>query len=349
MTSRPRSRKFATALLVAASLPLHAAETALTANQSLPMPPRLQWNANDGYCGETSFISAGLYFGQYCSQYTARALASPGIPQSLAASQLLLGVNDLQAAQAMHLAATAWKSSASRSSEDFLVWVESQILAGRPVAIGVFTNEYLFYNDKSPNAGDPTYDHIVPVLGISPSSPSAAPAYNPADALTFSDNGLWNPSGPPAFIFTYLFGDFQLTRKQANAPSGPIYSLKTGGPNYGIAFSGVLDLNHDTVPVRLATSVDSELPAMINNFNTPPPARNLGLTVTVTLPDQNAAYNLYRYDNFVKVPNSKFNASAGRAAAHWRIPPHSGPVFVVKVQIRSNETAVFRAVKSTAP
>ncbi len=44
----------------------------------LDIPPRYQWNANNGYCGETSFISAGLYYGQYCSQWKARDIASPG-------------------------------------------------------------------------------------------------------------------------------------------------------------------------------------------------------------------------------------------------------------------------------
>ncbi|MCX7218504.1 MAG: hypothetical protein NTY70_06060, partial [Burkholderiales bacterium] len=31
---------------------------------SLAIPPRHQWNVNYGYCGEVSFISAGLYYGQ---------------------------------------------------------------------------------------------------------------------------------------------------------------------------------------------------------------------------------------------------------------------------------------------
>ena len=41
------------------------------------IPPRLQWNSNDVYCGEVSMISAGLYYGQYLSQYDVRAIASP--------------------------------------------------------------------------------------------------------------------------------------------------------------------------------------------------------------------------------------------------------------------------------
>ncbi len=43
-------------------------------------------------------ISAGLYYGQYVSQYTARAVASDDTPQYRRRSQLLLGGNDRHAA-----------------------------------------------------------------------------------------------------------------------------------------------------------------------------------------------------------------------------------------------------------
>ena len=88
------------------------------------IPPRLQWNANFGYCGEVSLISAGLYFGQYVSQYDARAIASNGAPQYLSGSQLLLGVNDQTAAAAMHLNALAWDESEGSGSQAFLAWVK---------------------------------------------------------------------------------------------------------------------------------------------------------------------------------------------------------------------------------
>ncbi|MBV8491774.1 MAG: hypothetical protein JO199_14705, partial [Candidatus Eremiobacteraeota bacterium] len=40
------------------------------------IPVRWQWMNNAGYCGETALIAAGLYYGQYTSQYVARQLAS---------------------------------------------------------------------------------------------------------------------------------------------------------------------------------------------------------------------------------------------------------------------------------
>ena len=47
------------------------------------IPPRYQWEHNGGYCGETSMISAGLYYGQYLSQYDVRTIASPGMAPPL--------------------------------------------------------------------------------------------------------------------------------------------------------------------------------------------------------------------------------------------------------------------------
>ncbi len=43
---------------------------------SNPIPPRTQWNANYGYCGETSFISAGLNYGTGKSLRAVRTIAS---------------------------------------------------------------------------------------------------------------------------------------------------------------------------------------------------------------------------------------------------------------------------------
>lgn len=321
------------------------------ASATLPIGPRLQWNANFGYCGEVSFISAGLYYGQYCSQFTARALASPGVLQSRQNSQLLLGVNDTRAAAAMHLAVTPWKAARGSTSKDFLNWVSAQILAGRPVAMGVYMNQYLFYRDKSPKAGDPDYDHIVPVVAVADIDLAAngAPIYDPSSTLTLGDNGLWTLAVNPPSFFNYAYGEFQFTRAQANSPDSPIYSLPTGITNYGMAFTGVLDLNKDTVPVRVTTDVNSELPAMKNGSNTAPAPSKVNLTITVTIPDQSVEYNVYRYNDFKNVPDSKFNASVAKSFTHWRIPRNAGATYVIKLAILSNETAVFRAVRVTAP
>ncbi len=80
-------------------------------------------------------------------------------------------MNDETAAANMHLTAEEWNTVTERSTENFLVWVKKNIVAGKIVIVGVFMNEYLFYGDSSPSAGDADYDHIVPVVGITSSHP----------------------------------------------------------------------------------------------------------------------------------------------------------------------------------
>ncbi len=322
---------------------------------TLDVPPRLQWNENSGYCGETSFICAGLYFGQYCSQFTAREMASPGVPQSDPSSQLLLGVNDRRAAEMMRLQTIEFDSRAQRSTDELLAWVKRQALAGHIVIIGVFNNGIILGEWTSVQDGDSEYDHIGPVLGIKSNEPldSRPGEYLPEDELTFCDNGLFGPSigSPPTmyqFLFPYTFKSFPGTRVEANNPNGPIYMLKNTPPNYGVAVTGVVDPDRVTVPVRLRSSSDTE-PQIDHHSNVPPEPVPITLTATVSLPDPEASYNLYQYDRFEKVPTTGFNAAAGNAARVWTIPAGSGEEFTVKLDVLSDQTVIFRAVPSTAP
>jgi len=314
-----------------------------------PIPPRTQWNANYGYCGETSFISAGLNYGQYLSQYDARAIASPNIRQSLPDSQLLLGVNDVAAAKRMHLTAVPFNTAQQTTTAQFLTWVKTNVTAGYPVVIGVYTNEYRFDGNTDPNAGDSEYDHIVPVTGFSSSHPLTAPAaYYADDAITFNDNGIWTgtPNGLPQNVFSYALGSFPATRRQANAAAGPVYSL-SNAKNYGIAITGVADLNRETVPVRLTTSTVGESPAMAEGSNTRPAPKPVTLTITVSGLTPGKTYNLYRYSSMAAVPDSNFNANAIKSAQKWKIVA-TGSTYTMTQTILSSETAAYRAVPVTA-
>ena len=100
---KPRILACLIALLGPTTVITPVAQAATTYTDGLAIPSRLQWNGNYGYCGEVSFISAGLYYGQYLSQYDARAIASKNARQSITSSQLLLGVNDEYAARSLRL------------------------------------------------------------------------------------------------------------------------------------------------------------------------------------------------------------------------------------------------------
>lgn len=315
------------------------------------IPPRLQWNHNFGYCGEVSIISAGLFYGQYLSQYTVRAVASPNIPQNKRKSQLMLGVNDQFAAAQLRLNSVEWDSVAEQSTPQFLSWVKEQVVKGYPVAIGIYTNEYLFYSNTDPKAGDPEFDHIVPVIGIASNHPLSDFSYYPDDIIIFSDNGLWSGNDPknPPFIFSYSFDSFQATRQQANDPNGPVYSLSNDGTNYGIALTSVADLNGETLPVTVETNRNDEMPEIAKNSAIPPAPMPLILDITIYGLEPNVEYNLYRYNDLAKAPNEHFNAQAGNAYQSWSFQISSGSTYSITEQINSDEIAVYRAVKAASP
>jgi hypothetical protein len=327
------------------------AATGSTATWSVdnPIPPRLQWNENNGYCGETAFISAGLYYGQYLSQYDARAIASNDTPQYETDAQLLLGVNDQYAATQMRLTSSEWTPGTGSTTDDFLAWVKGEVIQGYPVAIGVYENQSLFYNTTKPNAGDPKYDHIVIVTGVTSHHPLTLPAtYYADDELKFSDNGLWTGTTgtKPQYVFDYPFGTFQATRQAANTPTGNVYSLADTVRNYGIAITGIADPDHQTVPVRVATSVNDETPQIGHQSNTRPAPMPLTLTVTVSGLHPGTTYNLYRYDDASKVPTTAFNEHA--ADASWTTQfTATAASHTITQSVDSDDQVIYRAVPAS--
>lgn len=233
----------------------------------LDISPRVQWEGNYGYCGETSFQCAGLYYGQWASQYHIRALASSNTDQSQSSSQLLLGVNDAFAASQLGLQCSTWNGSGSKK---FLAWVKYHVLAGHPVAIGVYIN-----NSVMPGGGDAEYDHIVLAIGIESNHALTDSSYYDDDVIVFSDHGLYGP--PTPFIFKYQFGQFQNTRSGADQPRSGVYSLADTAANYGIALTGRIT---PTLPVSIKASPNSETPAVMDGYNMQPRSTQMDFLIS---------------------------------------------------------------------
>lgn len=350
------------------------------------LQPRLQWEHNGGYCGEVSMISAGLYYGQYLSQYDVREIASPGMKQNAKGSsgnysaQLLLGENAAATAAALRLAYEQMEMNSD--SEGFMAWVKNHVAQGHPVIIGVFNNVNMLRDEPLP--GDNEYDHIVPVFGFGSRHPLTDQTYYPDDVILFSDNGLYtqpgNPLGyttpPQGYIpqYQYFFPldtdngpypnvyNFLLGREEANNLKGNIYSLldlptyQSDPPsksNYGLAITGVMDPNHETLPVRVVTDPNREHPAIAHDSNDRPQSMTLTLTVTVSGLTPGIAYNLYRYeytpaDKQIDVPIRDFNSSenAHKATHVQSINISSGTTWSTTLQITSDLKIFFRAVKA---
>lgn len=343
--------------------------------------PRLQWEHNGGYCGEVSMISAGLYYGQYLSQYRMRSIASCGAPQNAYnetektyTSQLLLGTkNAVGAAESVRL---DYEEFNAENTENFLVWVKHHVLLGHPVIIGVFNNENMLYNMKYGN-GDDEYDHIVPVFGFGSNHPFTDNNFYPDDIILFSDNGLYTQPGDPLgytaplqgydapyrYYFTLETGkdspvyDFILDRTQANAADGNIYSLlnlpayqntASSKKNYALAITGVKDPNRETFPVRIVTHPNFELPNINSDSDVKPEAMPMTLEVTVSGLTPGKSYTLYRYDASCNVPVADFHENAYFAVSAETIVINSGSSWTATYNIQSDQEVFFRAVLGKA-
>lgn len=314
---------------------------------SLPTP-RIQWNENQGYCGETSTICASMAFGAYFSQYDMRSISANYASKAQSKTQYLVGVNDQLTAKSIKLNHAEWDSDIVDSAR-FLVWAKQQTKLGYIVTICVYTNEYLFYGDTDPTAGDDEYDHIVTVYQVS--SNFDDDLYHEDDTITISDHALWNPTEvDPKYLFTYTFKDFQGTRRSANAKNGPIYTLPSGVSNYGIAHLGPVDEGNDLLPVRVETDKNFETPEIGRRSNDRPAANEVQLTVVVSGLEFGESYKLYMYNDENVVPTSSFNANAGVSVNSWNIEAVAGTnEATVVMTILSSDKAIFRCVRTNAP
>jgi hypothetical protein len=321
--------------------PLTIAATALlnngfqfSVNGMQDIPSRYQWTENNGYCGETSLINAGLANGEYISQYDARALATGDQSQDL-----LLGEGtDLDLANAMHLKSEEY-SGRGKTTNDFINWIKDQLAKGNTVAIGVYTNEYTFYRDDDPEAGE-EYDHIVTVTGIKDG------------VIYFSDHGLYG-DGPTdsRYEFSCPLSQFVGTREQANTqfpddtdPSIPhsVYTLPNDQINYGVSIQGVKGAS-ETLPIHLLTNVNDEPNEIKDGTSKRPTATPVTLTGCINGLTPGKEYKIYVYDQLSKVPNGDFNQHADQAARCITFTA-TGSSYVFTNQISSSDQIAYRVV-----
>jgi len=222
--------------------------------------------------------------------------------------QLLLGINDTFAAKKLGLAHEAWDTQDQNSVNEFLTWIKRKVRAGAAVIIGVYTNEYLFYGDTNPDAGNEEYDHIVLVESVQSANPDGG--YDANDVLTFSDHGLWAPSSPPQYFFSYTFGKIQKNRHSANAQDGPVYSLCNDPDvgNYGIAITSLVDA--PSFPVQIETRRNYERPEIADGSNQQPAPMTEDVTVTVKGLTAGKSYTLEKFDEQHKEPVKTWNFKA---------------------------------------
>lgn len=234
----------------------------------LDIPPRQQWENDGGYCGETSIQAVGLYYGAWISQQVARTVAG---------GELLIGVNDDKALDALHLAHTTWDTaSAQPQFESFMAWVKSHLEQRVPVVYAIYLTDGI---------NDPDYDHIVPAMGITAASASG---YSAADTLISSDNF--------GDRIERSIGGLSATRRSC-ASSSTQGGCVPRDVDYGFAITGISDARSATLPVRIKVPVDRE-----PNVSVGEAAVQLTASVTVSGLQSGHNYALLRYDDYTKVP-----------------------------------------------
>jgi len=255
-----------------------------------PVTPFYQWESNNGYCGETALIQAGLNNGQWISQFNARLLcgAESDGSDGPAGTPLLqsgpdggcdpnaqMQLDDSSPARAplclsnyaLQYQTYDYTTAATGMPgyESFLSWVKARTIAGDTVAVGVL----------DAIGSDTEYDHIVSVLKIGTNHATTDSTYYADDVLYFDDHGLLtfegtsaatNPAIPPGtgpdtagctpYVYGYSFGALAATSTQAHAAGARAYSIvipATNAQNYGFAVSGpvVSGASDEALPVAL--------------------------------------------------------------------------------------------------
>lgn len=241
---------------------------------ALDIPAREQWLNGGGYCGETSIQSIALFYGAWISQAVVRAVAG---------GEVLLGVNDAKALDALHLSHVDWSVAAPKPQfESFMQWMKGQLAHGAPCIFGVYLTD---------GTNDPDYDHILPATGVEFTNGAT---YDPGDQLTLNDNF--------GDRITRAFGT--LSGSRASCASSSVQGgCVPANVDYGTAVTGIVDTQHVTLPVTASVSGTSE-----PNVSTGAAASPMTATVTVSGLQAGSNYALLRYDDRTVVPT---DAAAG--------------------------------------
>ena len=309
-------------------------------------PPRLQWEANHGYCGEVSLLSFGLANGQYLSQYDSRVAVCGTGKRVQSECQMLLSDNDQTGANNMHFVNEEWDPYGNGTPQQFLSWAKQRIAAGYLVITGLFMNYCQFDEYCDEDHGDPDFDHIVNLIGFTSSHPISDRNFYPDDELIIDDHGLYyEDKYNIPYIFKIKFSDLINDRVGANNVNSPTYSLPDS-ICYGITLKG---LKADgAYPIRLMTSVNFEKPVMKEGANQRPPPMPMTLRLTISGLTAGTSYTLLTYNDLRQVPESDFMSPTQitKAMARTDFIATSDVQVIDKVPIRSDQTVIYRCVKT---
>ncbi|CAF1544013.1 unnamed protein product, partial [Rotaria sp. Silwood1] len=147
-------------------------ETFIQHSVLFDIPARLQWENNNGYCGETAIQAFGLYYGAWISQKLVRDINhGEYLLQKLSTDDKRNPTNTLTV---LHFTYDEWdwKNSSQPQFYDYCSWIKRSIKQGYPV---MFVAYLLYMHDE-------LYDHIMPAIGIRYRDTNK---YDPNDVLVY--------------------------------------------------------------------------------------------------------------------------------------------------------------------
>ncbi len=269
----------------------------------LNIPPRIQWPNNDGYCGEMSIQSCGLYYGDYISE---------GLCRNVAGGEVLIYVNDTTALAILKLNFVEWDPNPPAPQyQNYLDWVKGYLNNNVPVIITLYVS----------GLSDPDYDHIVPAIGFYAQKVNT---YTTTDTLTFNDNFATSSFYR---VFSTLYG----TRATASS-SAPFPYYVPKNVDYGVAVTGNTDSLHETRPAHIVLAVDSEPNVSLGFKPVMLKAQIIADSLTI-----GKSYALLRYNDYNKLPTHGFSPSNASSAVYFTATATTKTV----VDSFMSDTAVF--------
>lgn len=309
MSKKSIKMALAAILLLAAACGIFAAINANTAElTSLNLPARAQWANNHGYCGETSVQTDALYYGTYVSQDIARKIAG---------GEVIISENDDELLTALKMKFDEWDyNTAVPQYKAYLVWTKKHLSEGHPVIITVYVK----------GMDDPDFDHIIPVVGYRSGD---VDAFHGSDELVFNDNFKSKP-------FTRTFDSLWDERSMKRNDGKYEYCIPKN-VEYGVAVTGIVDNDNETVPVSL--SVDSWNEPNVTLGDAP---KTLKATIKIRSLTPGTKYVLMKYTDCSKMPDSGFLKAPGETVTSFAA---TGPSATLTDSFPSNSLAVYRCVK----
>lgn len=293
------------------------ADTTVAADKAvgkiLSIPARRQWDDNEGYCAETCIQSFAMYYGTYISQYRIRAMIDPKQHDGV-----LIGENEDEVLKNLRLTFEQWDydKESTPQYKSYLAWTKQHLRSGHPVIGTVYMK----------GESDPDYDHTLPFIGFQSSHDSTG--YYGDDKLIFYDNR-------PRSSFSRPFSTMFATRSQANVGTYDYYIPEKS--DYGCSVTGIVDPQHETVPVQLSIDRWDE-PVVVAGQK---PVTLHG-TLAIKSLVSGKKYSLLRYDDHSKVPEAKFLAKGGYAWRHQFTA--TGATQTISDDFMSSECVIYRCI-----